>query len=155
MCVLPVGFREGSVRQSEKGSIVVPGRKSGFRAGLIGRISVGKGIKISPPTGLRPAGGPISTLSRFKWQLARTVKVLLTMPRGSCSSCGLRPVMNTEHHPSAEKHATRRLHNVLALNLLNSPMKEDSVTATPATGDRCCNFCFLLLLAVFGAEADC
>ena len=46
-------------------AIVLPGRKSGFRAGFRPDSSRGN-LKIGPPAGLRPAGGPILMLSRLE-----------------------------------------------------------------------------------------
>ncbi len=48
-------------------AIALPGRKSGFRAGFRPDSSRG-GLKISPPAGLRPTGGPISKLIRLKFR---------------------------------------------------------------------------------------
>ena len=46
-------------------AIVLPGRKSGFRAGF--RLDSNReSIKIGPPAGRRPAGKPISRLSRLE-----------------------------------------------------------------------------------------
>jgi hypothetical protein len=42
-----------------------PGQKSGFRAGFWPDSSLGT-LKIGPPAGLRPAGGPILRLSRLE-----------------------------------------------------------------------------------------
>ena len=46
-------------------AIVLPGRKSGFRAGF--RLDSNReNIKIGPPAGLRPAEGPILMFSRLE-----------------------------------------------------------------------------------------
>ena len=46
-------------------AIVLPGRKSGFRAGFR-PDSNRESLKIGPPSGRRPAGGPMLKLSRFR-----------------------------------------------------------------------------------------
>ncbi len=63
----------GSGRTSKKNlpvgtlcyAIVLPGRKSGFRAGFR-QDSIRESLKIGPPAGFRPAGGPILKLPRLE-----------------------------------------------------------------------------------------
>ncbi len=57
-----IGFRWAFTSQTPG---VLPGRDSGFRARCRPDF-IRKNINIGPPAGLRPAGGPIVSLSRFK-----------------------------------------------------------------------------------------
>ena len=66
---LPKALSEPYTNQSNTTTpcyaIVLPGRRSGFQAGSQADYN-NKNIKIGPPAGLWPAGGPMSKISRLE-----------------------------------------------------------------------------------------